>query len=486
MRKILAMILLLVMLASLVACGDGKETLNNKDSKSSKENTTSDTIIEADPTGNETNNAPPSAGNNGVNSGDGSNSSNGAQHSHTYKKVVIAPTCEKDGFTSYSCDCGAQYTEDTILAKGHNFDSWVEKKAATETATGKEERKCKKCDKIESRDIPKIIKGHTHSYTESITKKPTCQSEGIKTFACSCGAKYTETIGVTAHNYTTEVVKPTCTKAGYTKYTCSCGKTYYDDTVKATDHKYNEKVTSATCTKAGYTAYTCKTCGYSYTSNYTNPKGHNYTDTVIKPTCTKAGYTTHVCKTCGDTYTDSNKNALGHSWSSWTTITPAEVGKAGQEKRTCSLCNESETQTIPALKEDTTKKWFLAQYNLAKTQYINSLERSKISKQDEITNLKSKIDYELDKYTDKRIDILNRYPPSATRDVMLTNAQQNYAAAIKPYKDKISGLESEIAAIDTELANPNVDSILAIVTQNSNISSQEVYNYYYKYSDSIT
>lgn len=239
-------------------------------------------------------------------------------------------------------------------------------------------------------------------------------------------------------------------------------------------HSYNSKVTTAaTCGKDGVKTFVCS-CGSSYTEKIAATGQHSWKSA----TCT----TPKTCANCNAT----DGSAAGHTWSSWSTVTPAEVGKAGQEKRTCSSCNQAETKEIPALQEDLDKPWFIAQYNLAKQQYINSLEKSKTSKQDDITDLQADIDYELDKYTDKRIEILNKYPPSATRDTMLTNAQQNYAAAIKPYKDKISRLESEIATIDAEIANPNVDSILNIVARNCGISSKEAYQYYNKYSSSLS
>lgn len=316
MKRFLSLTLSIIIVLSLVACGDKTATDNN--SQVEQNNTTSDTIIDSNQTGNETNNIPPIVSNNenATSTDDG--------HTHTYKKVVVSPTCEKDGFTSYSCDCGAQYTEDTKMATGHKYSEWKEKKAPTENAVGKEERKCKNCEKIESRDIPKLIKGHTHSYTSSITKEATCQSEGIKTFSCTCGAKYTETIGKTNHNYKTETINPTCTSAGYTKYTCDCGKSYYD--------------------------------------NMTNATSHKYTDKVVAPTCTTAGYTTHTCKVCGNTYTDSNKSATGHSWGSWVTVTAATVGKAGQEKRTCSTCKTTETKTIPALEDNSPTETITIQF----------------------------------------------------------------------------------------------------------------------------
>ena len=72
--------------------------------------------------------------------------------------------------------------------------------------------------------------GHTHSYTGKVTKEATCTASGTKTFTCSCGDVYTETIKATGHNYTTKVVEPTTSAQGYTLYTCSvCGESYKDN-----------------------------------------------------------------------------------------------------------------------------------------------------------------------------------------------------------------------------------------------------------------
>lgn len=60
---------------------------------------------------------------------------------------------------------------------------------------------------------------HTHSYTSSVTTQPTCTSTGVKTFTCSCGASYTETIAKTSHNSNTKIpaVAPTCRETGLTE-----------------------------------------------------------------------------------------------------------------------------------------------------------------------------------------------------------------------------------------------------------------------------
>lgn len=51
---------------------------------------------------------------------------------------------------------------------------------------------------------------HTHSYTSSVTKAATCETAGVRTFTCSCGHSYTQSIPATGHYY----VDGTCTNCG--------------------------------------------------------------------------------------------------------------------------------------------------------------------------------------------------------------------------------------------------------------------------------
>ena len=80
---------------------------------------------------------------------------------------------------------------------------------------------------------------HKHSYTSSITKQPTCTAEGVRTFKCSCGDTYTETIPAKGHTAVTDKAVPaTCTTDGKTAGShCSvCGKTE-TKTIPAAGHK---------------------------------------------------------------------------------------------------------------------------------------------------------------------------------------------------------------------------------------------------------
>lgn len=74
---------------------------------------------------------------------------------------------------------------------------------------------------------------HTHSYSWQITKQPTCTQTGVRTYTCSCGASYTESVAAKGHNYGTKIIAPTWTEQGYTLHTCSvCGNSYRDNYVE--------------------------------------------------------------------------------------------------------------------------------------------------------------------------------------------------------------------------------------------------------------
>ena len=67
---------------------------------------------------------------------------------------------------------------------------------------------------------------HVHSYTETVTKEPTCIEVGEKTFTCECGDSYTEEIAAVGHTLVEiDAVEPDCTHAGHTagQYCKTCG-----------------------------------------------------------------------------------------------------------------------------------------------------------------------------------------------------------------------------------------------------------------------
>ncbi len=263
---------------------------------------------------------------------------------HTYKKSVIQATCTEGGYTSYSCNCGDTYTGSLTSAKGHSFGEWITVKEPTEQSDGTAERTCRLCKEKESKVLNKLIPQHTHKYTSSIKKSPTCTESGILQYKCNCGASYTESIKALSHSYKQTLTAPTCTEQGYTTHLCSkCGNSYKDTYTNAKGHSYSTPVTVvATCTKDGYTVHKCKICTYSYTDGYV-PAHHKYTDIVTKATCTEDGYTTHKCTECSYSYTDTKVKASGHSYSH--KITSASCLEKGYTTHTCSKCGNSYKDT---------------------------------------------------------------------------------------------------------------------------------------------
>ena len=147
------------------------------------------------------------------------------EHEHKYEVTVTKePTCTEEGIKTYACSCGEEYTEQ-IAALGHKevTDPAVE---PTETEDGKTEGShCSVCKEVlkEQQIIPATGKPgeHEHKYEVTVTKEPTCTEEGIKTYTCSCGEKYTEKIAALGHKYVEKRIPATTISNGKVQRVCS-------------------------------------------------------------------------------------------------------------------------------------------------------------------------------------------------------------------------------------------------------------------------
>lgn len=165
------------------------------------------------------------------------------EHAHSYLETVIAPGCEKGGYTLHSCVCGDEYKD--------NYTATI-----------------------------------NHSYKSKVTA-PTCTEQGYTTYTCTvCQSSYVADYKpMAAHTYKSSVINPTCTSTGYTVYTCSsCGDSYKADYTQGS-HKYTAKVTEPTCKTQGFTTYTCSDCGNSYKDNYTSTVSHSYNSSGVCSMC---------------------------------------------------------------------------------------------------------------------------------------------------------------------------------------------------------
>ena len=154
-------------------------------------------------------------------------------HAHSYTATVTKqPTCTAEGVKTFRCFCGDSYTE-AISAAGHVFGAYVYNNDATEAADGTETAACTICGAKDTRTAAGTKIAHVHNYTAAVTKAATCAEEGVKTYTCSCGSSYTETVPVIAHSFGDYIYNDDATteKDGTKTATCSvCGAT---DTVTA-------------------------------------------------------------------------------------------------------------------------------------------------------------------------------------------------------------------------------------------------------------
>lgn len=93
--------------------------------------------------------------------------------------------------------------EDTIISIDYNGDGEVDSNVFT-------------------KDYAAMPGAHIHKFISTISKPVTCMEKGVRTFACSCGASYTETINALGHVYGswTIIKEPSCKEAGMEMHVC--------------------------------------------------------------------------------------------------------------------------------------------------------------------------------------------------------------------------------------------------------------------------
>ena len=211
-----------------------------------------------------------------------------------------------------------------------------------------------------------------HNYISEITKEPTCDKEGERTYTCTkCKGTYIEPIATSNHNYNSNGV---CTACGNDKkienHTCkftkeiaieleaSCymnGSGWFACEICGEKEKIAIKATGnhtygydGICTTDGCTAKKETSEGNNTTGNTTNPEqtkptvpsecAHtNTSETKIDATCAKTGSITIKCKDCGTIIsTETLPKTTNHNFSD---TTKATCGNPG--------CTEPNTNYVP-------------------------------------------------------------------------------------------------------------------------------------------
>ena len=108
---------------------------------------------------------------------------------------------------------------------------------------------------------------HSHSYTSSVTKQPTCTEKGIRKYTCSsCADTYTEDITALDHTEGSWVItkQPSCTEKGTKVKTCTkCNTVLSTETIAKSEHDAGnwQIVTMPTANAEGLKVKKCKSCG---------------------------------------------------------------------------------------------------------------------------------------------------------------------------------------------------------------------------------
>lgn len=327
------------------------------------------------------------------------------EHVHTFGEWIVTKeaTESEEGEKERTCSV-CKYAEKEIIARlehVHTFGEWYVIIYPTETSNGKKERTCSVCKYVESFIIPSLE--HTHDFREywtndetshwhtcngcsevkdkaahqwvdgKIMKWPTCKEEGIQTYSCSvCGITEERILPITEHRF-----------GGYwyrdeTKHWQKCSLCY--ENVCEASHQWDGKITrDPTCKEEGIKTYTCSICNEKkeerlpvlghilswckYTSHYHVKKcercGYCYTSRkeehkwdlgkiTTKSTHDTDGMKTYTCSVCNAT--EEEIIPAGHVFGDWT-VTPATETTEGKTERVCTMCGYLDSETIPKIKD---------------------------------------------------------------------------------------------------------------------------------------
>lgn len=220
--------------------------------------------------------------------GDSSNESK-EPHIHQYTaETVREPSCILAGLRKYTCSCGNFYTE-MIPAPGHVATDWTVAEEATTSYMGTEQRTCSVCGVVlDSRPIAMLSPSPSASAnatatagtqatanpSASVTVLPTSGNSGNAQAAASPSAVPTATPH--SHQYRSYVLKEAnCTEKGIRSFVCSCGSSYAESIeLDMNRHSYRAVVIPPTQYTQGQTVYTCVRCNYSYFDNLVPPLGN--------------------------------------------------------------------------------------------------------------------------------------------------------------------------------------------------------------------
>ena len=280
----------------------------------------------------------------------------GNSEAHSFEPATV--TIHYNPAMNWTLDADGKWQGYTVSDKGactHTDYGTTERTVpATCGEAGRVDTICDNCGEvISTRELPPT---GAHVWGNGVvTTAPTETTPGVRTFTCSgCDQTRTEAIPATgAHDYQfTKTVAPTCTDGGYDLYTCSgCGATERRNLTDAAGHKWDggTVTTAPTETTPGVRTFTCTVCSQTRTEAIPATGAHDYQFTKnVAPTCTDGGYDLYTCSGCGATERRNLTDAAGHKWDNGTVTTAPTETTPGVRTFTCTVCDQTRTEAIPA------------------------------------------------------------------------------------------------------------------------------------------
>lgn len=277
-------------------------------------------------------------------------------HAWDEGRITQEQSCDNPEITTYTCtrsNCRKKKQVETKPALGHTWDEGKITKEATCTEKGVKTYTCSRCGETKTEEIP-LLK---HDYEEQIVKPATCISTGIANYVCkNCGQKIQKKLPITDH---TRVVKnrkeATCGAAGYTGdvYCSVCNKKLESGKTipKLSEHTWGEwTITNQpTCKKYGVKQRRCKVCNELDIETIAKTDHKWILESTTPATCGIGEIQHYKCSVCGKTKDVTLSNPLGeHSWDNGRVTKEATCTKDGEKTYTCTVCNTTKTEVIPA------------------------------------------------------------------------------------------------------------------------------------------
>ena len=157
----------------------------------------------------------------------------------------------------------------------------------------------------------------------------------------------------TDYGTTERTVPATCGEAGRVDTICSnCGEVVSTRELPPTGaHDWDDGTvtTAPTETTPGVRTFTCSGCGDIREEAIPATGTHDYQFTkTVAPTCTGGGYDLYICSGCGATERRNLTDAAGHKWDGGTVTTAPTETTPGVRTFTCTVCDQTRTEAIPA------------------------------------------------------------------------------------------------------------------------------------------